>query len=70
MPHKPLFVEDERKGTSKGGLYGDIIEHIDWSVGEVIKALKANGHFYPLFSTLRIMALPKEPVEVRANCAV
>lgn len=49
MPHKPLFVEDERKGTSKGGLYGDIIEHIDWSVGEVIKALKANGHFKNTF---------------------
>ncbi|MCM8535769.1 MAG: sulfatase [Lentisphaeraceae bacterium] len=49
MPHKPLFVEDDRKGTSKGGIYGDIIEHIDWSVGEVIKTLKANGNFENTF---------------------
>ena len=49
MPHRPLFVEDERKGTSKGGLYGDIIEHIDWSVGQVIETLKNNGDFKNTF---------------------
>lgn len=42
MPHVPLFVSDERKGKSAGGLYGDVIEEIDWSVGEIMKALEAN----------------------------
>lgn len=49
MPHKPLFVEDERNGKSQGGLYGDIIEHLDWSVGQVIQALKDNHCFENTF---------------------
>jgi arylsulfatase len=40
MPHVPLFVSDKFKGKSKQGLYGDVIMEIDWSVGEVLKALK------------------------------
>lgn len=28
---------------SKRGLYGDVVEEIDWSVGEVLKALRENG---------------------------
>lgn len=43
MPHVPLFVSDKHKGKSKAGLYGDVIEELDWSVGEVLKALKDNG---------------------------
>lgn len=43
MPHKPLFIEDAFADKSKGGIYGDIIEQIDWSVGEVVKALEENG---------------------------
>ncbi|HEV3384870.1 MAG TPA: sulfatase, partial [Gemmata sp.] len=39
MPHVPLFVSDKFKGKSKQGLYGDVIEELDWSVGEIIKAL-------------------------------
>lgn len=39
MPHVPLFVSDTFKGKSSGGLYGDVIREIDWSVGEVLKAL-------------------------------
>ena len=39
MPHVPLFVSDKYKGKSKRGLYGDVIEEIDWSVGEIMKAL-------------------------------
>src|SRR5262249_14494968 len=31
MPHVPLFVSDKYKGKSKGGLYGDVIEEVDWS---------------------------------------
>ncbi len=39
MPHVPLAVSSKFKGKSKQGLYGDVIEEIDWSVGEVMKAL-------------------------------
>ena len=35
MPHVPLFVSDKFKGKSKGGIYGDVIAEIDWSVGEI-----------------------------------
>ncbi len=43
QPHVPLFVSDKFKGKSEGGLYGDVIMEIDWSVGEIIKSLKRNG---------------------------
>ncbi|BCM90142.1 arylsulfatase [Abditibacteriota bacterium] len=42
LPHVPLFVSDKFKGKSQRGLYGDVIEEIDWSVGEVTKALARN----------------------------
>ncbi len=40
MPHVPLFTTDRFKGKSKAGAYGDTIEEIDWSVGEILKTLK------------------------------
>ncbi|VAX29742.1 Arylsulfatase [hydrothermal vent metagenome] len=43
MVHVPLGVSDKFKGKSKQGLFGDVMMEIDWSVGEVIKALKENG---------------------------
>ncbi|MEO5802768.1 MAG: sulfatase [Verrucomicrobiota bacterium] len=43
MPHVPLHVSRKFKGKSKQGLYGDVIMEIDWSVGEVLKALNKNG---------------------------
>jgi arylsulfatase A-like enzyme len=43
MPHVPLYVSDKFKGKSQQGLYGDVIMEIDWSVGEVLKALKQHG---------------------------
>jgi len=43
MPHVPLTVSSKFKGKSEQGLYGDVIMEIDWSVGEVIKALEENG---------------------------
>jgi arylsulfatase A len=42
-PHHPYTVDASFRGKSVHGLYGDMIEEIDWSVGEVIKALKENG---------------------------
>ena len=43
MPHVPLFVSEERKGQSVRGLYGDVIEEIDWSVGRILDKLKELG---------------------------
>jgi len=43
MPHVPLHVSDKFRGKTQRGLYGDVIEEIDWSVGEVLAALKRNG---------------------------
>ncbi|MDY0164908.1 MAG: sulfatase [Thermoguttaceae bacterium] len=43
MPHVPLFAGERFRGKSRGGLYGDVIEEIDWSVGEVLAALKELG---------------------------
>jgi arylsulfatase A len=40
MPHIPLFTSKEFDGKSKGGKYGDVIEELDWSVGQIIKTLK------------------------------
>lgn len=42
-PHHPYTVDASFRGKSTHGLYGNMIEEIDWSVGEVIKALKENG---------------------------
>ncbi|MEM7455302.1 MAG: sulfatase [Planctomycetota bacterium] len=42
MPHIPLFVSEEFEGKSEAGLYGDTIEEIDWSVGQIMEALKQN----------------------------
>ncbi|MEK6478831.1 sulfatase [Catalinimonas sp. 4WD22] len=43
MPHVPLAVSDKFKGKSEQGLYGDVIMEIDWSVGEIMKALEKHG---------------------------
>ena len=43
MPHVPLGVSDKFKGKSKQGMYGDVIMEIDWSVGQILAALKKNG---------------------------
>lgn len=39
MPHVPLFASGSFAGKSGQGLYGDVIEEIDWSVGRVLDAL-------------------------------
>ena len=43
MPHVPIGASEEFRGKSEGGLYGDVIEELDWSMGEVLKALKTKG---------------------------
>ena len=43
MPHMPVRTADRFRGRSRAGLYGDVIQTIDWSVGEVMKTLKRTG---------------------------
>lgn len=43
MGHVPLGVSDKFRGKTEKGKYGDVMEEIDWSVGEIEKALEANG---------------------------
>lgn len=43
MPHVPLYVSTERGDQGGYGLYSDVIAEIDWSVGEVLAALKRTG---------------------------
>ena len=39
MPHVPLFVSDKQRGKSEQGLYGDVLQEIDWSVGQITATL-------------------------------
>ena len=41
MPHVPLFVSGKHRGKTGQGLYGDVIAELDWSVGQVLDAIKA-----------------------------
>jgi arylsulfatase A len=43
MPHYPLHVSEKFKGKSQGGLFGDVIECLDWSTGQILQALKDCG---------------------------
>lgn len=43
MPHVPIFASDRFTGKSGSGRYGDVIEELDWSVGEILKALEKHG---------------------------
>ena len=43
MAHIPLGVSDKFRGKSEQGVYGDVMMEIDWSVGEIEKALQNNG---------------------------
>jgi arylsulfatase A-like enzyme len=43
MVHVPLGVSDKFRGKSKQGMYGDVMMEVDWSVGEIMKALEKNG---------------------------
>jgi arylsulfatase len=43
FPHIPLAASPEFLGKSGMGLYGDVVMELDWSVGQVLAALKDNG---------------------------
>lgn len=40
MPHVPLGASENFRGKSEDGFYGDVIEELDWSMGEIMKVLK------------------------------
>jgi arylsulfatase A len=40
MPHVPLFASEEFRGKSPRGLYGDVVEELDWSAGRVLDFLR------------------------------
>ena len=39
-PHIPLGASTKFRGKSKQGIYGDVVEELDWSVGEILASLK------------------------------
>ncbi|HOB73927.1 MAG TPA: sulfatase [Phycisphaerae bacterium] len=43
MVHVPLHVSDQFAGKSKRGLFGDVVMEVDWSVGEILEAIRRNG---------------------------
>ena len=42
-PHTPIAPAQEFLGKSEAGRYGDFVHQVDWSVGQVLKALERNG---------------------------
>ena len=43
LPHVPLFVSENFRNKSLRGLYGDVIEEIDWGVGRILQTLRREG---------------------------
>lgn len=54
LPHIPLFAHPDFVGSSQQGLYGDVIQEIDWSVGQILqtlKGLKIDDHTVVVFTS-------------------
>lgn len=43
MPHVPLYASPEFEGKSGKGLYGDVVEELDWSTGQLVAKLRELG---------------------------
>ena len=43
MVHVPLHVSDKFRGKTERGLFGDVVEEVDWSVGQILGAIRRNG---------------------------
>jgi arylsulfatase A len=43
FPHVPLFLSDQFLGKSRRGRYGDVVEELDWSVGQILETVKTEN---------------------------
>ncbi|MGB8214972.1 MAG: sulfatase [Anaerolineales bacterium] len=43
MPHFPVHASAAFRGKSQAGLYGDTVEELDWSVGQIFNTLEQLG---------------------------
>ncbi|MEQ9101688.1 MAG: sulfatase [Imperialibacter sp.] len=43
LPHVPLFASKDFEGKSPRGIYGDVVEEIDFSVGQILKSIREMG---------------------------
>jgi arylsulfatase A-like enzyme len=43
MPHVPLFVSEKYRGKTQRGLFGDVLEEIDWSVGQILETVRKHN---------------------------
>lgn len=43
MPHVPVYASPDFEGSSQAGVYGDAVQEIDWSTGQIIGKLRALG---------------------------
>lgn len=62
FPHTPLFASEKFKDNSLRGRYGDVVEELDWSVGQVFEAL---GRYNPGDNTLVIFTSDNGPWHLR-----
>ncbi len=54
FPHVPLFASENFRGKSPAGIYGDVVEELDWSVGQILETLREEGleqHTLVVFSS-------------------
>jgi len=54
MVHVPLYVSDKFAGKTKRGLFGDVVMELDWSVGQILKAIqrhKLDKHTMVIFTS-------------------
>ena len=40
MPHEPIHASESFRGQSGAGLYGDAVEELDWSIGQILETLQ------------------------------
>jgi uncharacterized sulfatase len=40
MPHEPIHASESFRGRSRAGLYGDAVEELDWSIGQILETLQ------------------------------
>ncbi len=43
FPHRPRSADPAQRGRSAAGLYGDVVEGLDWGVAQLVAALEARG---------------------------